>query len=478
MPTEPIYFGNDQKSGDHELAGASPLAVNVITDGAGAVRRRPGISAWDGFPASAEEDSAIEGMHAFEGSLYYVNANRHIYRVAPDTATSTDMSTGGGTSYLAGSSRPVFAETQFRLLIAGGGALEKIDSGDTVAERVGTGATAPPICSHVVALASRVLVNDLTSATTRGRIAYSGVGSASNEVFDALNFVTAEARPDSIEGLFGNSNELFAFGERSLQVFTPDASTILQPQRALSNGCAAGYSIIEGDGVFHWLDDRRRLVSGDGRSAEEISATIAKTLDGIDVVSDCFGFRWIADQYDVLTWVFPSDGRTFAAQAGGGWAQWHGWTTGNGYTLFPAKSHFFWPEQNVHLVGLEDGTIAKLDTDAHDDLGGIIKAEARTGFVSHDTSAYKHCESIRFFFRRGHAASGAAAAQVLLSWRDTLGDFCTPIRMNLGVQADYVFTVEKRSLGTYRSRQWKLEFTDAVDFVLARCEETFTVGTN
>ena len=65
---------------------------------------------------------------------------------------------------------------------------------------------------------------------------------------------------------------------------------------------------------------------------------------------------------------------------------------------------------------------------------------------------------------------------MLLSWRDDLGDFCRPIRMTLGATADYVFTVERRSLGTYRARQWKVEFTEAVDFVLARAEETFTVG--
>jgi len=482
MPTAPIYFGNDQKSGDQELAGASPLAINVITDGAGAIRRRPAIAAWSDFPG-VEEDSPIIGLYAWEDELYYVNENRHIYKINPDTGTTTDLSVGGGPSYLAGAARPIFAETSFRLVIAGGAEPEKIDSGETTAERLG-GSPAP--ASHVVAIASRLVFNDLSDASTDDNIQYStGVGSAGNELYDPLAFTRAEAKPDSIVGLFGNSNELYVFGRRSLQVYVPEVVevvaggvTLFTPQRAVSYGCAAGYSIIEGDEGFHWLDDKRRFMTSDGRGATEISAPISRTLDGIAVVTDCFGFRWIADQFDAMAWIFPSDGRTFVAQGDGGWSQWHGWTQGSGHTIFPIKSHHFWPERNVHLVGMADGSIATLDTDAQSDLGTVFKAEILTGFIDHDTTATKHCEAVRFFFQRGHGASTTTPPQVLLSWRDSLGDFTTPIRLSLGLAADYAFSVERRSLGTYRSRQWKLEFTDAVDFVLARCEETYAVGGN
>lgn len=478
MPTAPLTFGNDQRA-DQELAGASPLAVNVITDGAGAVRRRPGISTWSGAPASVDEASSVEGMTAFEGELYYVNANRHIYKIDPDTQTSTDLSTGGGPSFLAGSSRPVFATTQFRLFIAGGGALEKVDSSETTAERVGT-SSPPPICTHVAAQASRVLVNDLTDATRRGMISFSRAGSAGNETFEGPPFgiVTAEANPDALVALYSNGNEAYAFGERTFQIFTPDPNIVLAPSRAVSYGCSAPYSVIEGDSEFHWLDHARRFVTSDGRGATEISAQIGRTLDTVSSVSDCFGFRFLADQFDMLCWVFPSDGRTFAVQAGGGWAQWHGWTTGQGHTLLPVRSHYFWPEENVHLVGLSTGQIAQLDMTAYDDLGETIKAEVRTGFVSRETMAVKHCEAVRFFFKRGHTSSATAAPQVLLSWRDDLGGFCSPVRLSLGVSGDHTFTVERRSLGTYRSRQWRLEFTEAVDFVLAGCTETFSVGSS
>lgn len=478
MPAGSLIFGNAQASGDQELAGASPLAVNVVTDGAGAVRRRPGIRAWSGAPSSVDEASPVIGMYGFNGELYYVNDNRHIYRIDPDTRTSTDLSTAGGPSYLDGTSRPVFAETQFRLLIAGGQDLEKVDVGESVAERVGSGSTAPPVCSHVAALASRALVNDLTDSSRQGMISYSRTGSAGNETFEGPPFgiVTAEARPDALVALFSNGNEAWAFGSRTLQVFTPDANVILAPSRAASYGCAAGYSVIEGDDSFQWLDDKRRFVTSDGRGAQELSAPIARTLDAVSTVTDCFGFRWIADQYDVLCWVFPTDGRTFAVQAGGGWAQWHGWTTGQGHTALPIRSHHFWPEENVHLVGLSTGQIAELTTSANDDLGATIKADVYTGFVSRETMAYKHCQAVRFFFKRGQASSLTTAPRVMLSWRDDLGAFCQPLFLSLGTSGDYTVAVERRSLGRYRTRQWRLEFTEAADYTLAGCTETYTVG--
>jgi hypothetical protein len=469
MPSGGLFFGNDQQSGDQQLAGASPLAINVVADGVGAVRRRPGISAWDGFP-DGMPTNAVEGLYDFEDALYVVYDDRRIYRIADGVATN--LSTGGGPSYLAGSGRPVFAETAFRLVIAGGSEPEKVDSGESVAERLGG---SPPDSTHIVALASRLASNDLTDASTDDRIRYSATGSAGNETWDALGFVTAEARPDGIVSLHAGTNQLYAFGGRTLQVFTPDASTIFAPLSTLQRGCAAPHGVIQVDDDFVWLTEKRVFVQSDGRSLTELSLPISATLDDMTTVSDAYGFRWSADQFDCLAWLFPTDGRTFVNQNGGGWAQWHGWTHGAGHTPFPITAFHYWHDQNLHLVGQADGTIAKLDSSAPTDLGGTIKAETRTGFINRDTDAHKHCQAVRFTFKRGHA-TGTTEPVVLLSWRDTLGDFCPPLRLSLGTTGDHVFTVERRSLGTYRSRQWRLEFTEAVDFVLARAEEIFSIG--
>lgn len=473
MPAAPLLFGNNQQSGDQELGGASPLAINVVTDGVGAVRRRPGISAWDGFPTVAPSTESVIGLFDFQDELYVVYANRQIVKIAGGVATN--LSTFGLASYLAGTGRPVFADTQFRLVIAGGAAPEKVDSGETVAERLGG---SPPDSTHIVAIASSLVSNDLTEPATYDQVRISGNGDAGNETWNPLDEVPANARPDGIVSVQASTNQLYVFGNRTLQTFVPDASgtppRIFAPLATIQRGCAAPHGIVAVDDDFAWLTEQRVFVRSDGRSVTEMSDGISATLDAVGTVSDAFGFRWTADQFDCLAWVFPTDGRTFVSQSAGGWAQWHGWTDGAGHTPFPATAFHFWPEQNLYLVGLADGTIAQLDSTGTSDLGARIKAEVRTGFINRDTDAHKHCEAVRFTFKRGQTAG--VEPQVLLSWRDTLGPFCAPLRLGLGTVGDYVFTVERRSLGTYRARQWRLEFTDAVDFALARAEEIFTSG--
>ena len=49
MPSATIHFGNRQATSDASLAGAPSIAYNVVVDGAGAVRRRPGLGWWRGM---------------------------------------------------------------------------------------------------------------------------------------------------------------------------------------------------------------------------------------------------------------------------------------------------------------------------------------------------------------------------------------------------------------------------------------------
>jgi len=464
-----LMFGNRQASGDSALAGAPALAINVLVDGKGAVRRRPGISAWDGFPATIADASEIQGITTFEDEVYYVNAGRRVRRV--NGSGDTQLSTSDPVTLLAGTSRPVFASTPYRLVIAGGGVPLKVESGASVTAVLGG---SPPSSTSVLAQSERLFSNDLTSAATSGKIRFSAPGTTGEEEWDALDFATAAADPDPLTAIHGSSNEMFAFGERSLQIFNPDPVGVITPGRALRIGVTAGYSPIQVDESFGVLDIQRRFLLTDGRAYEDISGEIAATIDNITTVSDCWGFRYNADQFDCLVWVMPSDGRSFAWQRGSGWGQWHGWNAG--HSLLPVRSHHYWQEENVHLVGLATGQIAQLDSTANTDLGATIKAEVTTGFQNHDTDGWKHCQALHLVFQRGQSAT---AGTVLLSWRDSLGEYGNPVRVSLGVTGDYVQTVTLRSLGMYRQRDWKLEMSDAVDLVLARAVEVYTTeGSN
>ncbi len=467
MPTVMLNFGNNQESGESVLMGASPLAINVLVDGKGAVRRRPGLSAWASFPASPPDQFQIDGITTFQDQVFWVNSQRRIYRLDPSTADTFNMSAGGATSYLTGTGRPMFAETPWRLVIAGGDQLQKVDSGATLSDRLGS----THVATRIVALGVRLFSDDQTDATSQGQIRYSGLGQTDNLLWDAFDVVTAEGRPDPIVGLNGNANELFALGTSTLQVFSPDPVSVLAPGRTINRGVAAADSVLNVDENQAWLTELRQFVEGDGRTLQELSKPIASVLEDIETVSDCWAFRLNMDQFDCRVWVFPTDGRAFCQQDGGGWSQWHGWS-GTGYAALPIKAHHLYLPTKTHLAGLANGSIVKFDSTAGTDMGDTIKAEVRTGFQRHDTDDYKHCNLLTLTFKRGK--STGAEPFVLLSWRDDLGEYCDPLRIGLGTTGDNVFTVSLYSLGTYRRRDWRMEFTDAADFVLAGAEETFS----
>lgn len=475
MPTERIPFGNDQRSGDSQLAGASPLAINVLVDGAGAVRRRPGIGYWSGMSSSPPASDPIIGITSFAGDIYYVSSTRRIFRVFGPEIGTAELSAYAEETLLDGERRPVFAETPWRLVIAGGGALQKVDREFPSSARLGGD---PPHASQVAAFTQRVFANTLSLGNVGiGRVQYSQAGDAGTETWPTLNFKIAEGRPDGITALKENGGELFVFGDTSLQIYSPDAISVIAPGRSLNRGCAAADSVIAADEAFAWLDERRNFVISDGRGLNEISAPIAGTLDAIADVSDCWGFRFVADQFSCLAWVLPTDGRTFVNQEGGGWCQWQSYNDPTGHAPLAIHSHYYWPEQNLNLVGLSNGRIGVFDFSYvydYNSNASRIKAEVHTGFLDRGTTAKKHCQVVRFVFRRGVSAGNPGS--VLVSWRDDLGAFCDPIRLSLGRTGDNFVTQEIRSAGVYRARQWKLEFADAGDFVLAKAEETFAVG--
>lgn len=481
MPELPLGFANKQESGLEELAGATVRAVNVLIDTKGAVKRRPGIQS---FVPGVVDASGIGALHeAYDGRIFAVAAagnERWIYKVSE--AGSTQLG-GAATLGVPGTKRPIIAETEMLLAIAGGDVMEKLELLTETPSRLGG---APPVATHVVANGLRLVVNDIAEFTSW--IRFSGIAQglqtfAGHELWqegivvdgNSAGHVSAEAKPDPLVALYSNTNELFAFGVDTTQVFAPDPTGVYAPVVALEYGCSAPYSVLPVDKDFAWLDSLGRIVLSDGRSVTDISEPIKATLDGIETVSDCFSFRYIQGPYDVMVWVFPTDGRAFAFQKGAGWSQWQGWSDAiNNWTGIPINAHHYSTISTRNYVGTTDGHVGVLTSAASTDLGGKINAEVLTGFLHRGTDTKKHCECVRFSLRRGDAQS-AVEPVAFLSWRDDTGAFSDRIPISLGLSADRAIVLEFRSLGVYRRRQWRFEFSDSEDITLVSAAETFTI---
>lgn len=476
MPEQPIPFGNKEGSGLSELGGASPLSFNVVTDGVGAVRRRPGLRARDGVASTAIASTAITGVWvAQDGTIYAVDdgAVRHIYKVA---GAATNLTTDD--PFLLGDRRPQFAETEALLVVAGGKQALKVELGSGKVSLLADTATPsdPPHPTHIVANQSRLVANDLNHVTfLRFSDQAAGSSFAGHEYWllagiGTSGFVSADARADPIVAVHDNTNEIFVFGSQTLQVFAPDGLSVYAPSATRQVGCIAPNSVVQNDQSFMWLNEFRHFVRSDGRSFEVLSDPIAQTLKDLTRVDDCFGYRFNEGWADVMVWTFPTDGLTFAYQESVGWSRWAGWN-GN-WTAFPVASKQ--PSMKSSIVGLNDGRIGELANRCLTDYGSAIRAYSETGYLNRGTDARKQCESVRLGLRRGKT-DASTEPQANLYYSDRPGHRSDPIPIRLGLGGDTDIVVTLRSLGVYRRRKWIFEFTGTDELVLASATESFNV---
>jgi hypothetical protein len=479
MKQQRIPFAPLQESGSEELAGASPVAWNVVVDDKGCVRRRPCITTYDAAPSGVVDENGIVGLFSTtSGDLYAVgNAPvfKSIYKVGGGSATELSES---NIQRVHGDRRPTFAETEMLVVIAAGQEPHKIERATDACSRLGG---SPPPASHVVANASRLLMNDIVeqktwvyySSTATGRITFAGFeqwsGVGNSGVF------TAAARPDPIVALGENTNEVFVMGSTTVQTYGTDPSFIYSPAYTREYGCVAPYSIIRDDNTLTWMDEKKRIVRSDGRSFSVVSEAIAKTLADLTVVSDCFGYRVRTGYVDALVFTFPTEGRTFVYQKNSGWSQWGSWDDSiANWTPFSVTAHAQVFGEDVNVVGLSDGRIGKLTLAAQTDFDETVVASVTSGFLDRGTSNRKFCKSVRFTMRRGFTTSSDEPV-LWLEWRDDLGGWGQAVPVSLGASSDFETVVTLRSLGTYRTREWRVTFSGPEDIALVNVTEEFEI---
>lgn len=530
LQVKQIPFGPTLETSSEEISGASPEAFNIIADARGVIRKRPGLAAYTGVaPATAVDASGVLGLYLTEeriahttgtavvsgthaGVLYAVgatdnasggghNRGRNVYRIVGGTATlvgtgAADEDRLSTPAAIATTRfpRPVFAETEALLVIAGGAEIGKIDirpetfsapnftNPNVDRHEMSFLGGCPPLASHVLPNSSRILANDTQLDQTKVRYSDISQGITSttgHETWDpspgAAGFVTAEARADSIVALAENTNDIFVFGRTSLQLFTPDTTTSFAPSITKEVGCLAAYSPVKVDDQYVWLDHQTRFVISDGRKWEDVGGPIQKTLDDLTTPDDCYGYRFSESFADCVVFRFEADSETLVFQPGIGWGRWAQHTAATDtFTMFPVLSHHQRQDGGLNVVGLEDGTIRTLSLDNETDLGEAIVAYVSTGFLDRESDSLKQTLAVHLTLKRTQALSEGVVCY--LEYRDDLSSEWTTIEIDLGVDdGNLTPVIELRSLGIYRRRQWRFRFTDAAGLFLVRASESFHV---
>lgn len=498
MPETAIPIDSGLASSADDRTDFARAATNWLTDVGGSSVLRPAIVNTQLDPgryvATTGTLTGIIGTYVWRSVfdqreyLIYVRADRTVWAKDLVTNVTTGLSTAGVAATLldGAATTVIFAEDSQRLVMAGGGQLQ-IWTGTGLTARIGAtvfGVSQPPLsATHVIDLQNYLVANNAALPGGNNQISWSNLGDGNHGTWSPLNFNTADADPDPIVGVYANLREVFAFGQRTLQVFGIGADPTLPFQSAVSValGCAAAYSPIRLDAEFAWLDQNRRFVISDGRSISEISQQISKIIRDMSTVSDGRGFRIRIAYWDLLVWVFPTAGLAFvynqnqSASQGytvnnSKWFIWRGWSGVDTFAALRFATYAYWQTGNLHIVGdtlFENLWTLSADASSDSAPGQPIVAERVTERLDWGSAKRKRCRKVRFYCKRGINATSATSLDVAKSDDDAA--WSGMATLTLGVAGDYQGFIDWYPGGIYRRRQYRVRYSggDAISITKA-----------
>lgn len=477
LAVDKIDFTASEALSAEELGGAAHIAHNCLVDGTKALVSRPGVITWNPGATMTADSDPIIGLVDYNGFLVGVKKSRSIFAISKEGQV-LQLSNSDQTTKLDGGGRPAFVKGRQRLVIVGGGQMQ-MWSGTGLSSRfpVLMPSQPPPTANGACAIAQSLVISRPDNS---GQIWWSG-GLEDYDDWDLATsnagYLQAAANPDRILTIAANTNEVFAFGAETLQTFTPTASVIdtsgtsslFMPGRATEIGTAAAASVIRVDDSFFLLDSNKRIIQTDARQYDDRSKAIISELRGFSRVDDCWGFRLRHGQFDALVFVFPTQNRAFVAELETGrWSEWTKFSADS--DVIDITSAHFWPDVGM-MVGRADGTVGIMTDGTAGDSGDEIRLRSATGFIDRGSLNMKWCKSVALTFK--HKPLTTASGKARISSRDDLGAWHLRGEIDLGGTMQNTWIL--RSLGTYRYRQWMVEYTGTNQFALISAQEDFDI---
>lgn len=472
--TQPLPFSAGEVAGLDELSGASPALLNCLPDPLQALRVRPGIRAWSYF-GTAPVASPVIGIFPWRQWLLFVTADRSLWAwEAPGSVLNLGYSLGG-------TGRPVWTYDQTRVVVTGGGApaaWQGVGPATALAPAATDPSGAPLALTHIAYSAQRFIGNVNSNA---GFLQWTPPGQGNHTTWPIVGpyYAEAEAAPDTVVALYANANEVFAFGTETTQTYVPDASLAFAVAASQQLGCSVAFSVINTDQDFSWLDNDKRFVESSGREFKVLSSPgMAKDVANLQTIADCWGARIKFEMWDLLVWQFPTEKRAiYYDRVTQKWGEFRGTDANGEWEAWQPQSYVytgtFAPAQNLHLVGLSDGTIGELTMEATTDMGKTIRGLSRTGFGDCGTFNRKKCDRVDFQLRRDQAVGTTPTdARMQYRYRDDLGAWSQADEIPLG--GTYQPIATRWSKGVFCQRQHEISFTNASNFILAGASMTFT----
>lgn len=395
-------------------------------------------------------DDPIYGIYYMNPYLYVISGV-NVYKVASDMS-KTNIGNVGATN---GVVRMADNGTQILVVKPNGDAyiitensVSKIDDEDF------------PVVSDVAFNSQYFIVTEKDT----GKFYWSALLDGTS--WSALAYATQESNPDNVVGLMENKGDLWIFGDKTIEIWSPTGNPDLPFQRIgsgiLNIGCESAKTISKDRNGIYWLGNDLQVHFANGYNEQRISThdierELAEDYDINDVL-ESYAFTYTHNGHDFYvltipnhkTWVFDMTTQVWHERK----------TTGLNTWLPSGCANAF----NLNIVGGSDnGMLYSLDGNYFFDKENLyIEREVKFPPV--------FLQDNRMVFDKLYADIEVAPiknsygqARIMLNWSDDGGNLWSNEHwQSMGKIGEYRKRIIWRCLGQSRQRIYKMRITDPV----------------
>lgn len=420
----------------------------------------PGLASFSTLEVESAT-STCRGIHVFAGSLYAV-IGANVYRVN-SAGGSQDIGSIGTTS------GPVFMDDNGREILL-------VDGTDT-GYLVDTSGNIDEVTDNDFPMSGSVTFQDgyfIVTHVNTGEIWISGLYDGNS--WDALDFATAEGKPDNSLRTISNNRDLWIFGTKSTEVFYNSGDSDFPFQRisgaVLDVGLASAAAAVKVKGVLFWLTDLGQIVQSNGYGYTPISTEhIDYAISGY-TISDATMYTYNLEGNDFVVTNFPTDGKTWVYCINTGW--WHEWRSyaagDDSVSWSRHRGQFGAMFDRKPIIGdFQNGKLYELNMNTYTDNGYAIQRIRATQTISSGRSLFV-TSWLEIEFESGVGLDEGAQGedpQACLEWSDDGGHtWSNEHWTGFGKQGEYRRRAIWKRLGKSRGRIYRLTITDPVKVVI------------
>ena len=407
----------------------------------------------------------IRGMINVDDVIYVVSGNT-VYKLTINDYTQTATTTSVGT--LSSSTGLVSMERNTtQILIVDGSSTGYITT-------IATGTTAAIADADFTGGSSAVFMDSYFIANTPNASTLQASAISDGTSWSALDFTTAEGKPDKVVGLAVDKRELWIFGERTIEMWYDAANPTGFPFSRrdgafIDLGCAAARSILNFDNSLVWLDHRGYIVRAEGYAPKVISTEpVHAAIQSYTVISDAFAWSHADRGHLFYCITFPSANKTWCYDATTD--MWHErGDLDEEENLQEDDISCCVRYKNLYLAGsTATSLVYVLKHDVYTYNGDPIRRLRRLGHQRLEHSRID-ISSVRLVAQTGHALATGTGSDTQLMFRysnDKGYTWSNELTTSFGQIGEYNDDIRFNRLGT--ARNWLFEFVivEPISFAL------------